>query len=211
MVGAVNSPVKAAAVVLAAGRSTRMGARNKLLLEIEPGVAVVRRVVERARASVAGPVYVVTGHQAEKVREALAGLDCIFVHNPDFADGLSGSVRAGFGAAVDAGADGVIVLLGDMPFVPEEAIAAVREVASANPGRMVQAVAAGKPAHPVWLPARLSALVDRLEGDRGIRGMIAGSGEEMITVEVGGQAAVDLDTPQDYAAALAAGKPAHGD
>jgi molybdenum cofactor cytidylyltransferase len=211
MVGAVDSHAKAAAVVLAAGRSTRMGAQNKLLLEIEPGVAIVRRVVERARKSGAGPVYVVTGHEAQKVRQALAGLDCIFVHNPDFADGLSASVRAGFNAAVKAGADGVIVFLGDMPFVPEPAIAAVRDAASANPGRIVQAVTGGRPAHPVWLPARLSGLVDRLEGDHGIRAMIAGSGEEMIAVEVGGQAALDLDTPQDYAAALKAAKPARGD
>ena len=104
-----------AAIVLAAGRSTRMGGINKLLAEIG-GKPLVRIAAEQALASRAKPVIVVTGHQREQVEAALAGLPVRFVHNPDFAEGLGTSLKAGI-AAVPADADGAIVCLGDMPQV----------------------------------------------------------------------------------------------
>src|SRR5262249_32793382 len=104
-----------AGIVLAAGRSTRMGGPNKLLAEIK-GKPLVRIAAEQALASRAHPVIVVTGHQRERVEEALKGLRVKFVHNPDFADGLSTSLKAGL-AAVPAEADAAIVCLGDMPQV----------------------------------------------------------------------------------------------
>src|SRR5436309_1792033 len=107
-----------AGLVLAAGRSTRMGGPNKLLEEIN-GKPLVRHVVDHLIASRARPLIVVTGHQKERVERALAGLPVTFVHNPDFADGLSTSLKAGIAAvAADAAdADGAIVCLGDMPQV----------------------------------------------------------------------------------------------
>ena len=104
-----------AALVLAAGRSSRMGGPNKLLAEIS-GRPLVRIVAEAALASRARPVLVVTGHQRERVEAALAGLPVEFVHNPAFAGGLGTSLRAGI-AALPAQADGAIVCLGDMPQV----------------------------------------------------------------------------------------------
>src|SRR5258708_6652948 len=83
-----------AAVVLAAGRSTRMGAVNKMLAEIG-GKPLVRIAAEQAIASRAKPVIVVTGHERERVEKALAGLPVRFVHNPDYAEGLGTSLRAG--------------------------------------------------------------------------------------------------------------------
>ena len=90
-----------AAIVLAAGRSTRMGAANKLTADIG-GKPMVRCVVEAALASAASPVLVVTGHQAADVRAALAGLAVAFVDNPDYAAGLSTSLKAGIAAVPDA-------------------------------------------------------------------------------------------------------------
>src|SRR6185436_11205411 len=77
---------RVAAVVLAAGRSTRMGGPNKLLADIAHR-PLVRIAAEEALASRAKPVIVVTGHQREQVETALAGLPVQLVHNPDFADG----------------------------------------------------------------------------------------------------------------------------
>src|ERR1700688_5316063 len=85
-----------AAVILAAGRSTRMGGPNKLLAELG-GKTLVRIVTEQALASKAQGVIVVTGHQAAEVEKALAGLKVKFVRNPDFAQGLPGSVKAAVG------------------------------------------------------------------------------------------------------------------
>ena len=109
-----------AAVVLAAGRSTRMGAINKLIAEIG-GKPLVRIAAEQALASRAKPVIVVTGHEREQVEAALNGLPVRFVHNPDYAEGLGTSLKAGI-AAVPAEADGAIVCLGDMPQVDAELI-----------------------------------------------------------------------------------------
>ena len=104
---------KIAAIVLAAGRSTRMGADNKLLAEIA-GVPMVRRVVEAALASRARPVLVVTGHMAGEVAKAVADLAVTLVANADYRQGLSTSLKAGI-AAVPQDSDGALVLLGDMP------------------------------------------------------------------------------------------------
>ena len=103
------------AIVLAAGRSTRMGGPNKLLAEID-GKKLVRIVAEQALASKATGVIVVTGHQADLVEQALTGLNVKFVRNPDFAGGLASSVKAGI-AAVPENADGAVVCLGDMPLI----------------------------------------------------------------------------------------------
>ena len=103
------------AIILAAGRSTRMGGPNKLLAELG-GKPLVRIVTEQVLASKAHGVIVVTGHQADEVRKALHGLDVRFAHNPDFAGGLAGSVKAGI-AAVGAEADGAVICLGDMPLI----------------------------------------------------------------------------------------------
>src|SRR5665213_2046168 len=85
------------AIILAAGRSTRMGGPNKLLAELG-GKKLVRIVTEQALASRASGVIVVTGHQAAEVEKALQGLDVKFVRNPDFAAGLASSVKAGIAA-----------------------------------------------------------------------------------------------------------------
>ena len=89
-----------AAIVLAAGRSTRMGGPNKLLAELN-GKRLVRIVSEQALASKASSVIVVTGHQRAEVEAALAGLNVKFVHNPDFAAGLATSVKTGIAAVPD--------------------------------------------------------------------------------------------------------------
>jgi len=120
-----------AALVLAAGRSTRMGGPNKLLAEIAHR-PLVRIAAEAALASRAKPVIVVAGHQRSEVEKVLAGLPVEIVHNPDFADGLGTSVRAGI-AAVPAEVDGAIVLLGDMPQVDARLID--RLIAAFDPAR----------------------------------------------------------------------------
>ena len=141
-----------AAIVLAAGRSTRMGGSNKLIAEIG-GKPLVRIAVEQALASRAKPVIVVTGHQRERIEAALAGLPVRLVHNPDFAQGLGTSVRTGI-AAVPASADGAVVCLGDMPQV--DAALINRLIAAFAPEQGALAVVptiAGKRGNPVLVVA----------------------------------------------------------
>ena len=192
-----------AALVLAAGRSTRMGGANKLLEEVG-GRPMVRIAVESALASSAKSVTVVTGHQRDKVEAALAGLPVTFVHNPDFAEGLSTSVKAGI-AAAPADADGVIVCLGDMPQV--DAVLIDKLVAAFDPERGVLVVIPtidGKRGNPVVWSRRFFGELSALDGDVGARHLIASYAEAVVEVPVTGQAAfADVDTPDALAAVRA--------
>ena len=103
------------ALLLAAGQSRRMGGPNKLLAEIE-GVPMVARVARRLLASRARPIVAVLGNRAEEIDEALGRLPVERVRNPDFAQGLSTSLKRGI-AALPPDLDGALVCLGDMPLV----------------------------------------------------------------------------------------------
>ncbi len=185
-----------AAVVLAAGRSTRMGGSNKLLAEIG-GRPLVRIAVEQALASRAKPVIVVAGHERERVEAALKGLPVQIVHNPDFAQGLGTSVRAGI-AAVPAGADGAVVCLGDMPQV--DAALIDRLIAAFAPEQGALAVIPtidGKRGNPVLWSRRFFPDLMAIEGDVGARHLISRYGEAVVEVPVSGKGAlVDVDTPE---------------
>ncbi|HMI93579.1 MAG TPA: nucleotidyltransferase family protein [Polyangiales bacterium] len=113
----VRAPDRIAGIVLAAGRSARMG-RNKLLCDID-GAPLIAHATDAALGAGLQPVCVVTGHEPERVRGALAERDVSFAHNDDYAQGLAGSLRAGLDALNALGSQhaAVVVLLGDMPRV----------------------------------------------------------------------------------------------
>jgi len=185
-----------AAVVLAAGRSTRMGGPNKLLAEIR-GRPLVRIVVEEALASHAKPVIVVVGHQRGEVEKAVAGLPVQLIYNPDFAQGLGTSLKAGI-AAVPAEADGAIVCLADMPQV--DASLLNRLIAAFDPDRgalIVMPTVEGRRGNPVLWSRRFFPDLMAIEGDVGARHFIARYGEAVVEVPLEGRAAlVDVDTPE---------------
>lgn len=195
-----GAPIRAAAVVLAAGRGTRMPHAHKLTAPIN-GEPLVRRAVSAALASQARPVIVVTGHEGEKVRAALAGLDVVFVDNPDFANGLSTSLQAGI-AAVPEEVDRAVVLLGDMPKV--DPVLIDRLIAAIDPAadRLIAVpVAGGRRGNPVaWARLLFPALM-AIEGDVGARALITGSPELIAEAPVEGEGAfLDIDTRDDLEA-----------
>lgn len=193
-----------AAIVLAAGRSSRMGGPNKLLADVG-GRPLVRIAAEEALASRARPVIVVTGHQRERVEAALAGLDVTLIHNPDFAEGLSASLKAGI-AAVPADTDGAIICLGDMPQVDARLID--RLLAAFDPARgvfIVVPTVAGRRGNPVVLSRRFFPELAALGGDVGARGLIASHSDAVAEVAVTDDAAfTDVDTPEALDAVRAA-------
>src|SRR5271168_2633287 len=185
-----------AALVLGAGRSSRMGGPNKLLAEIG-GRPLVRIVAEQVLASRARPVIVVTGHQRERVEAALAGLPVKFVHNPHFADGLGTSLKAGIGA-LPAEVDGAIVCLGDMPQV--DAALIDRLIGAFDPDAGALAVVPtidGKRGNPVVWSRRFFPDLMTVEGDVGARHLIGRYTEVVAEVPLAGKAALtDVDTPE---------------
>jgi len=185
-----------AALVLGAGRSSRMGGPNKLLAEIN-GKPLIRLVVEQALASHARPVIVVTGHQRERVETALSGLAVQFVHNPHFADGLGTSLKAGI-AALPADVDGAIVCLGDMPQIDAALIDRLTVAIDPDKGALIAVPTIdGKRGNPVVWSRRFFPDLMTVEGDVGARHLIGRYAEAVAEVPVQGTAAfTDVDTPE---------------
>jgi molybdenum cofactor cytidylyltransferase len=192
-----------AALVLAAGRSSRMGGPNKLLAEIG-GRPLVRIAVEQALASHARPVIVVTGHQRERVEAALAGLPVKLVHNPAFADGLGTSLKTGI-AALPAETDGVIVCLGDMPQVDAALIDLLIGALDPEKGALIAVPTIdGQRGNPVVWTRRFFPELMAVEGDIGARHLIGLYSEAVAEVPLTGTAALtDVDTPEALAAVKA--------
>ena len=191
--------LRVAAIVLAAGRSSRMGA-NKLLMPIK-GEAMIARTVDAVLASPARPVIVVTGNAAPEIEAALAPRDVRFTHNPHFADGLSTSLRAGI-AAVPKDVDGVLICLGDMPAVGSTAIAKL--VGAFNPaeGRaIVLPTYRSKRGNPVLFARSLFGEVAAGPGDVGAKQIVAEHEDVVCEVEMEDAGVLaDADTPAAFAA-----------
>jgi molybdenum cofactor cytidylyltransferase len=188
-----------ACIVLAAGRSTRMGAANKLLADVS-GRPMVRHTVEAALSSRARPVVVVTGHQADEVAAVLSGLDVEVVHNPLFAAGLSGSLKAGLDALPEA-VDGAIVLLGDMPRIEPQHIDRLIAAFAPKEGRsIVVPVYQGRRGNPVLWGVDYFPSMRRLEGDVGAKRLIADHADQVVEVDLHSAAVLtDIDTPEALA------------
>ena len=189
-----------AAIILAAGQSRRMGGPNKLLARFD-GEPLIRQIAERALASKADPIIVVTGHRAKDIGDTLAGLNVRTVHNPDFADGLATSLKAGL-SAVPERASGALVLLADMPGVTAPIIDRLIDAfRSRPPPAIVLPTFAGKRGNPVlWARAFFPELMT-VTGDTGARHILALHEEAVERVEIGEAAGFDVDTPDALKAA----------
>jgi molybdenum cofactor cytidylyltransferase len=188
---------RVAAIILAAGRSTRMGAGNKLLADLGDK-PLVRHAAEAALASTARPVIVVTGNRGADVAKALDGLDVQAIDNPDFAQGLSSSLKCGI-RAVPAACEGALVMLGDMPAVTaphlERMIAAFRD---GGGGPIVVPMHMGRRGNPVLWPARYFTEMLQLEGDVGARQVLAAHAGDVCEIDLGTDAIfADVDTPDE--------------
>ena len=190
-----------AALVLAAGRSTRMAPHNKLLLADPAGTPMIARVVDHVLSSQARPVLVVTGHRGEAIRAALAGRPVRFVDAPDYAAGLSASLKAGI-AALPAEVAAVLVCLGDMPLVSGRILD--RLLAAYDPAagrRIVRPAHQGRPGNPVLWDRAFFAEILSLTGDAGARGLLRLHVAQVVDVAVEDDAVLlDFDTVESLAA-----------
>jgi molybdenum cofactor cytidylyltransferase len=185
------------AVVLAAGLSRRMGERNKLLAEIDD-TPMVARSVDAVLASSARPVVVVIGHEAERVRAALAGRDVRFVHAPEYERGMSRSLAAGI-EALGASVDAALICLGDMPRVRAQDLdTLIAAFASSEDGTICVPTHAGKRGNPVLWPARYFEEITAREGDVGARALLETHAQDVRSVPIDDAGIVfDIDTPEE--------------
>lgn len=195
--GAPRADARIAAIVLAAGRSSRMAPRNKLL-EVIGGEPMVRRVVANALGSGARPVFVVTGFEAEGVTAALHGLDVTAIANSSYADGLSTSLRTGVGA-LPAGIAGALVCLGDMPEV-ESMVLDTLMAAFTGASSICVPAHHGRRGNPVLWGNRYFTEMMEMTGDTGAKSLLARHSEHLVEVEVGTDSIFeDIDAPSDLA------------
>jgi molybdenum cofactor cytidylyltransferase len=183
-----------AAVVLAAGASTRMG-RPKLALPVQ-GVPMIRRVAGAALGSRCRDVIVVFGASAQTYRPLLDGLGARVIDNPRHTEGMSSSLRAGV-EAVAPGTTGVVILLGDQPFVTPAIIDGLLALAETSGRRIVAASHSGVAGPPAYFDRTLFHELCNLTGDRGARTVIERHADQCALLPLDAAVTADIDTPED--------------
>ena len=187
--------MKIAALILAAGRSTRMGAENKLLADLG-GAPLIARTVANVLASQARPILLVVGHRSADIRAAVADQPLEIIDNADYATGMASSLRVGLGR-VPSDADGAIVMLGDMPLIGASTIdRLVAEAADHPDAAAIVPTVGGEWAHPVLLRRALFPAVAALSGDVGARKILAQRSDTRLLAFNDARLLLDADDPQ---------------
>lgn len=191
------------AIVLAAGRSERMGTQKLLLpLAKEP---VIARVVDELLHSPLQQIIVVVGCDREQIHHALAGRAVTFASNPDPEGDMLSSVRCGL-RALPASCKGVLLALGDQPGVTSQLVGAlIRAFHTPSPEGgipkedIIVPTHDGRRGHPLLFNARYrEEILTRYDGV-GLHGLLAAHPEALAELEVSTAAELeDMDTPEDY-------------
>ena len=196
-----NSDPKTAAIVLAAGASTRMG-RPKQLLEIE-GQALIVRTVNACLDAGLWPVVVVLGANFELIKPALARLPVVCVVNAGWAEGMASSLRTGIAALgqFSRTVPAALICLCDQPGFNAQAAQKLESALGAETEKGIAAARYdGRLGAPVIFRRKYFAELSALTGDQGARVLLKSRAEEVVAVDLP-ELAVDIDTPEDYAKA----------
>lgn len=189
-----------AGVLLAAGRSQRMG-QPKLLLPWQ-GVPLVRFVAQQILQSKLDELIVVAGHRSEHLIAALDGLAVRVIRNDDFLDGQSTSLRAGI-AALDESVSAALVLLADQPLLQPATIDALIDVYRREQPPIVVPRHEGQRGNPVLFERSLFAELQAIHGDQGARSVLKAHQQSICWLDTtDGGILLDIDTPDAYGALL---------
>jgi len=182
-----------AGVILAAGRSERLG-RPKQLLEYK-GQTLVQHAVAQALPVCGAGVVLVTGAYGDEVADALHQQDVQLVHNPDWQTGMAGTLRAGVGALEGIPCEAALLLVCDQPRVTTAHLAALAALWQNAPSRAAAAAHAGQPGVPAIVPRSWFSQLMQLQGEEGARALLRESADTQL-MELP-EAAIDIDTPDD--------------
>lgn len=187
------------AIVLAAGASSRYGAENKLLQPFGGG-SVLRTVVQCMRDGGVAHVIVVTGHQAEEIRAALAGADVTFAHNALYQTGEQvSSVKAGLAAAAALGAEAALIMLGDMPLLPATIVRRITRAYALGCGGIIAPRYGEIRGHPVLIARRLWPQAHALPAGAPMRRLLEAHPGDVALLQVNTDSVLrDVDTPELY-------------
>jgi molybdenum cofactor cytidylyltransferase len=186
---------RVAALILAAGGSSRM-ASPKQLLQFQ-GRSLVRHAVDICIAAGCEPVRVVIGSSPELMKKELAGAPVDIIENPNWAKGMGTSIRAGM-ASFSKSADAVMILLCDQPLITAEHL---RILIAAYERSGKPLCACSYPDNTIGPPAIFDqsffSQLQTLHDQAGAKAILASNASALTTVKIPA-AAVDLDTPEDF-------------
>jgi len=187
------------AVLLAAGRSRRMG-RQKVLLPYA-GTTVVEHIIDVLQRGGVDEVVVVTGHQADRVRQVLENAEVTLAHNDGYDEGMLSSIRCGMRAAKPH-ASGYLITLGDQPSLRVEVVSAMSKAFGAMPPRskvILVPTFEGRRGHPILVERSFRDTVMTCFDGEGLRGLLRAAADRVHPVLVTGPEVLhDMDRPEDY-------------
>ena len=189
------------AVILAAGESRRMGKQNKLLLPVG-GEALLVKLVASVCASDVGQVLVVIGHEAEKIRRELNEFPLNFVYNPNFSEGMTTSIKYGV-KVVSHECDGLLICLGDMPFINTSEINKLIHAYVKNrikgEGLIVVPVFKRQRGNPVLFSIEFRNDILEHKEESGCKEVIMKNSDSVMEIEMDdAKMLLDVDTMEDY-------------
>ncbi|MBL7792524.1 MAG: nucleotidyltransferase family protein [Saprospiraceae bacterium] len=189
-------------ILLAAGTSSRMGAINKLLLPLGDST-VLQQTLAAALASEVDEVWVVTGHESERVEAALHTLGVCVVYNPMYKKGMTSSIQASVSASwINTGA--YLICPGDMPYLKPEHINLLISHFNSKNGQpcILAPVFKGKRGHPVLFSKHYRDEILAHDDPDGCKGIIQRHAGQLMLVEVKDDGILhDIDTPEAYTSA----------
>lgn len=194
-----NSKHRIVAIVLAAGESTRFSQTGepKQLADIG-GEPMISKILHEVRESIANAVFVVLGHEFEKITAAINVFpDIKIINNPDYKSGLSSSLKAGLSHA--SGFDAIMYVLGDLPGLTSTDMDCVITAYRSSSAPLACAVSENRTAHPVIFRKDLWPELEALTGDIGGREIVRKHMDEAVMTELPGTTCIsDVDTIDDY-------------
>ena len=207
----MNTPHSTAAIILAAGSSSRMGSgQHKLLLPLADR-PVLTHVLDATLASQARPIILVLGHQATQVHAQIAPYtthpDIIIVENPDYLQGMSTSMRAGLQVLIESGQiqpgpdtpGSALIILADQPFITPHIIDTLIATWQTTGKSIVAPLYGGRRGNPTLFAAHLFPELLMVTGDEGGRSILERHRQELVTVELGDEMLnYDVDTWEAY-------------
>ncbi len=204
-----NLPRKAAragpvaAIVLAAGTSSRYRGANKLLLPFGDGV-VIHSAVRAARDAGIAPLVVVTGHERERIEAALAALPVTFAHNPRYREGeMLSSIKIGLAHLEDTDVAAAFIVPGDQPLLPAWLFRRMYQAFIQGCGEIIAPKFGAARGHPVLIARRWWPMALALPDGAQMRTLLQANPQAVAHILVNTDVVLlDVDTPEAYQQAL---------
>lgn len=195
----MSDSIACAAIVLAAGASTRLG-QPKQLLKVN-GETLLRRTVRLAAQSGCAPIFVVLGFEADRMQHELDGLEARPVLNPDWQSGMGSSLRSGIEAVINETPEPqkALVLLCDQPTLSAEILSSLLRTSAGTKSLIIASSYAGRSGVPAIFDKQLYSDLLKIEGDHGARSIIQRYANQTSTIEFP-RGIIDIDTPNDLSA-----------